>query len=321
MVDKIDKDFVNILNKNKYIKNIYNNPLFYTIFINYVNDLDKTLNENKSKRGRKIKYNDNLYFLECFMYILDTGIALNKTLFKCSYSTLYRKLILWGKHNVFKNVYIMLLNYYIKNKYINYKELHNLLIDATHIKNINGQDFKGANHYDRFFNGSKLSIITTQTKIPIGLAYAGSNKHDVSLVVETINNSFIKLKNCKIAGDKGYNSVDIKNKLKNNYNINLISIPKNKRRTKLQIINKEKKIIKEYKFKKLEKKLINKRYKIENFFATLKLSKKIRFRYDKKIINYIQFCYLGFSKYLSNIYKIKNLTINAKEYNKLKKEL
>ena len=53
MVDKIDKDFVNILNKNKYIKNIYNNPLFYTIFINYVNDLDKTLMKIKVKEVEK----------------------------------------------------------------------------------------------------------------------------------------------------------------------------------------------------------------------------------------------------------------------------
>lgn len=305
--------------KNKYVKNIYHNTLFYTIFLNYVNDIDKIeIEKKKTKRGAKKKYTDNLFFLEVFLYIIETGISYRKLQFKCSYSTIIRKFKFWAKNNVFHNVYILLIQFYIKHQYINYKNIHNLLIDCTNIKNINGCDFIGPNHYDRFFNGTKLSIITTNNNIPISVVYSGSNTHDISLLLKTIDNSLIKIENSKIAGDKGYHSDSLKKELKKERNINLIFIPKNKRRTKEEIINKTPKKKTENHFTKLEKTLIDKRYKIENFFSTLKLNQKIRLRNEKKIKNYMNYLYLSFSKYLTNMYKDNNIMISYKEYNKLK---
>ena len=302
------KKFQILKEKDIYNNTFYLNPLFLTVFKRYTDLLDIVVESKKSKRGRKKIYENNLYFLQCLNKINQTGTPWNKLDFKVSYSTIYRKFQLWTTHNVYKNVYKFILNFYIKNQFISYKELHNLYIDASHIKNVNGSEKIGKNHYDRFFNGTKLSLIVTENKIPIGLAYDGSNVSDITLVESTINNFLVKIKDCIIFGDKGYNSSKLEKKLKNEKNIKLVSIQKNKRRTNKEIKNNVKKIHKKNNFNKKEKYLFLTRYKIENFFSRVKSCKKIRMRYEKKINTYISFVYLYFSTYLSNIYKKKEIT-------------
>ena len=101
------------------------------------------------------------------------------------------------------------------------------------------------------------------------------------------------MKNKKIGGDKGYKSQHLKNKLKNNNNIDFIT--DNKQNTKK-------------KNNKKDNKFLKKRYITENFFSLLKNNKKIQLRYDKSIQNYEQFTYLSFGLIVEN--KFKNNLFN-----------
>jgi transposase len=318
-----DDKFKILQESDIYNKNLYINPLYLTILNRYVDILDKiTFLKRKNKRGRKVKYDNNLYFIQVLNYVLETGVPWNKLISEVSMSTIYRKYIFWCKNDVFQKTYKLLLKFYIKYQYLNYSDLHNLYIDATHVKNVNGQENIGKNHYDRFFNGTKLSFIVTKNKIPIGIAYDGSNISDITLVEDSIKNSFIELKNCKIIGDKGYNSKKIEEKLKNEKNIKLLPIKKNKRRTKNEIKQKKKKEPVKIKYNKIEKDLFNKRHKVENFISRLKACKKLRLRFEKKIKTYINFVYFFFSKYLSKTSLIKrDLKITPKIYKSLDRSI
>jgi transposase len=93
-------------------------------------------------------------------------------------------------------------------------------------KNINGYEYIGPNHYDRNKNGNKISIVVTKSGIPLGLKLEPSNIHDINIVNDTIDNISIKIIGSRIGGDKGYISTDLKNNLKKNKDINLITCNK-----------------------------------------------------------------------------------------------
>ena len=66
--------------------------LYLTILNRYVDILDKiTFLKRKNKRGRKVKYDNNLYFIQVLNYVLETGVPWNKLISEVSMSTIYRK--------------------------------------------------------------------------------------------------------------------------------------------------------------------------------------------------------------------------------------
>lgn len=183
--------------------------------------------------------------------------------------------------------------YLFQHRYITNKQINNMYIDSTMIRNKQGIECIGKNYSDKFKNGTKSSVITTNNGIPISLVCIPSNIHDINTVEDTIYKSILNMKNKKIGGDKGYKSQYLKDKLKKNNNIDFIT--DNKQNTKI-------------KNNKKDNKFLKKRYIIENFFSWLKNNKKIQLRYDKSIQNYEQFTYLSFGLIVEN--KFKNNLFN-----------
>lgn len=75
----------------------------------------------------------------------------------------------WNKLGVFKNYYNELLNDYLMKNIIK-----NTFIDSSHIKNVNGSDEIGKNHYDRFRNSTKIHLIIDENRIPLNYCFTGA---------------------------------------------------------------------------------------------------------------------------------------------------
>ena len=90
------------------------------------------------------------------------------------------------------------------------------------IKNINGKDNTGRNHYDRNRKGNKITVLVNSIGIPVGIFLSPANIHDSKLIETSNNNSVIKMPKTKIVSDKGYINQKVKNKLKKTIKIKLI---------------------------------------------------------------------------------------------------
>jgi len=117
-------------------------------------------------------------------------------------------------------------------------------------------------------------------------------KHDINGVQPTLNNITIKFTNrnkLKIIGDKGY----ITSKYFNIGNRKEKIICPKRKNQKTKNTNSEKKLLK-------------KRYKIENLFASIKKYDRINVRKDRYISHYMSFVYIGLFDYL---YKMTQKTL------------
>lgn len=234
---------------------------------------------------RKYKY-DNSFCLDHIFYVLKYDIPWNAlNTYSCHYTTISKRFYLWSKIGIFKEAYYTFLSKYIYGKLINnIKWFQNLIIDSSMIKNMNGTECLGSNHYDRGRKAVKLSIICDQNKVPLSVSFYKANIHDVN----TINNSIKNLPN-KIFNDKRRNTNIIADK---GYIINKETQKKLYNENKIKIITPKRKNSKNNTTLK-EKKLLKDRYKIEHVFKSLDNYRRILYIRDKKIINHESFTFLA----------------------------
>jgi transposase len=267
--------------------------IYKFIFLNLANNRDLEITKIKSNRGRKPLIIDNEIFYNEFIDLLKEGKQWRDLKNFASYTVYFKKFKEWSINNLFKEAYFILILYLFQHRYITNKQINNSYIDSTMIRNKQGIECIGKNYSDKFKNGTKSSVISTENGIPLSLFCIKSNIHDVNTVEDTINNSILNLNNKKIGGDKGYISKNLKNKLKINKNIDFIT---------------DDKINNKIKNSKKNNIFLKKRYIIENLFSWLKNKKRIQLRYDKSIQNYEQFTYLSFGLIVEN--KFKNNLFN-----------
>lgn len=259
------------------------------LYLTHINYGNTTIN-----KGRPHKEEID-HYIDIIFKVIKTGISWKDLNEKLNYSTYYKKFIKWNNLNLFENVHKIIIKILSSRNLINTKDL---FIDSTMIKNINGSEYIGPNHYDRNKNGNKITIIVTNNGIPLGLSLAPSNIHDVNLVENTIDNIAIKIVGSRIGADKGYISFSLKEKLKKDKNIDLITC--NKSNTKNNINTDE------------ENNFLKGRYIIENLNTWIKNYKRIRNRYDKNALNYEQIIYSVINNIILN--KFKDLSIIDYEF-------
>ena len=64
-----------------------------------------------------------------------------------------------------------------------------------------------------------------------------------------------------------------------------------------------------------EKSKLKERTVVENFFAWMKSYRRLLMRYEKNVINYASFCYLGATNILCNkVFQTKNEAVQAHKY-------
>ena len=224
----------------------------------------------KKLKGRPIKHNYN----KCLTYIFDiliTGLSWNKysKIKKFNLDAIRKRFNKWIKLNIFINAYNGLLKIY-KKKY----DLTNLYIDSTVIGNLNGSLTCGYNIKIKNKRSIKISAIVDDNKIPHMLLVTPSNPHDAKIMEELVEQNNFDNKLINLIGDKGYiKSANYINHIKKQYNIKLVTP---------QRINALNMTLSEE-----NKKLLNKRFVVENFFSLLKRCYlRINIINDKKINTY-----------------------------------
>ena len=178
-----------------------------------------------------------------------------------SWSTVHKAFQKLTKFGVFESTYKELLHKYIKKT--PGKKLKILMTDTTTIYNKYNSDTAKINKYYKNKNVIKISVICDAIGVPISVEIYSGNKNDANIFLSQLNNDVLinkiiydKYKKY-LLGDKGYDSISIRNKLKDQNIIPIIDY--NKRNTK----NKTK-------IKKLtvdEKEIYRKRLIVEHLFS------------------------------------------------------
>jgi transposase len=259
---------------------------------------------NKYPDIRKRKYPLE-YYLNNFVYMLNDLVKwsalklVHKSRSDYHWKSIYNEFKKWSNDSVFKEAYILFLkNEYFKISSVRRDKKINLFIDATKIYNKYGSDKIGINFENKKKNVTVLTGICDDNKIPLAFEFMDTNlsktksgrnkiKHDLNGVQPTLNNIpviFKKYINIKLIGDKGY--VTPKKFNMGNRKIGII-YPKRKNQKKKNTI--------------IEKRVLKKRHKIENVFASIKKYSRINVRKDRKIIHYMSFTYIGLFDYLFKI--------------------
>ena len=115
-----------------------------------------------------------------------------------------------------------------------------------------GFNMIGRNYADKNKNATKISVIIDKNCIPVAIQMAKGNIHDTNLVLDTLDNSVIKIIYSKLIADKGYVNNNQKQFLHDKKNIDLIYSYRNNQHN----VNTEE-----------EKLLLKERSKIERFFS------------------------------------------------------
>lgn len=149
-----------------------------------------------------------------------------------------------------------------------------LFIDSSMIKNLNGIDCKGRNHFDRNRFGTKVSMLCDHNNIPITAVFYPANVNDAITIEDTLGSIVHNILPDKrylhtLVGDKGYIiGHERKNKLLTMYRTNIVT-PFRKNQNKIN--------------SKQHKQLLKKRIVVEHLFCSLDTFKHIRNRDDKHI--------------------------------------
>ena len=227
---------------------------------------------NNKSVGRKLKC-DLDHYIESIYTVLKYALpwrSINTKLHYTSYHKFFEKLV---SKNIFKTAYSIITNKYYKN--INKR--NDLFLDSSMIKNINGKDLLGKNHFDRNRKGNKITVLVDSKGIPISIHLAKANIHDSQLIEDILDSSTIKIIQSRIISDKGYINPKIKRKLKRR-KVNLIYPYRKNQNIKNSTFEKNK---------------LKERYIVENFFSWIKKYRRIQQRYDSRSIIYLNFIYFA----------------------------
>lgn len=228
------------------------------------------------------------------MYVLKTGLSWRDYRGSINWHTLYHHFCFFRDNDIFKNVYIHMLNHYYK--YNKTSKLKYQIVDSSFIQNQFGVDKIGRNKYFKNKKVTKLSIVTDVNGIPISVLLDKGNVHDSQFIEKHLNDflivtktyeyrNFNKYKQYMLA-DAGYDSANVQNLLIQKGYVPIIA--HNRRNTK------DPSKIK--KFNKLQKCKYKKRIIVENAFSWIKKNKRLLMRFDKLSTSYLSFVYLALTK-------------------------
>lgn len=233
--------------------------------------------------------------IDVIEYVLVTGSSwrsLNLPIFKSTgikWQSIYYHFVKFSNANVFKNVYLELLNQYFKTNKSG--KLKYLSIDSSFILNAYASNV-GYNGFYKKKRLSKLSMIVDSNGIPISILLAKGNMADPSLFQLNIDKLFVKIdytsNNNKhkryFLADSAYDSKKIKDSIEQ---YGIIPIIWKSKRTKNII-----------KFNKQQTAIYKNRIIVENSFSWLFNCRRINRRYDKSLSNTLSFIYAASCKLL-----------------------
>jgi len=261
---------------------------FFSLLLNQIT----LFYNNRQDRGglHSIKYNSK-YILNIILDKFVTGISwrdikyLKSNYLNTNFTVIYYMYKKMVDNNIIINAYNHLLKMYAIK--INNSCAY---IDSTYI--INKYGYTIYNKYNNYVmtkhKTSKLSIITSKNGIPLNVSIGNSLEHDIKMIINTIpKNPLFK----KLYGDKGYIGKNIKEQIKNNYNIELITPPKKNQKNIYLSLD--------------DKKSLKGRFVIEHLNNFIKQNKQIQIRYIKKNTMFVFYLYMTFIKRALEIFQKK----------------
>lgn len=264
--------------KNKELKII-------TTIINFINN-DKKLKSVFNHHKQKYKIAD---LLKIVLLVLKTGISyrnINELNTPIHWNTVYKFMKKLEKYKITEKIF--------KIESINYVNKLNLptkfiKIDSSFILNKYGIDDVYYNPQVKKHKTIKISIFTDNFNVPIYIKTYNSKIHDVEILNQDLQNYtdiYPSINNSIFLGDTAYDSMKIKNYLKDNFNSQLLT-SKNKRnikdKNKLELI----------KPSLIEKQILKLRNGVEHTFNKFKKYKRLQTRYDKYIRYYNFYLYFA----------------------------
>lgn len=232
------------------------------------------------------KYNLKLIINE-IIYFIQSGVSYRHYRGPLNAKTLNKHILFFSKHQIFYRIYKQLLNEYINIK--SYTKLKYQSIDTSFIMNKNGKQNIGRNKYFKNKMCYKLSFIVDSNGIPNSVSVNPGNINDAKIGISDIDNIIDSIKdiNTKIIpymlADKMYDTCEFRSKCVKHKFKPLIDY--NRRNTK------NNKLIKS--LTPIEKKIYNKRIKVENTFCLIKKFKRLYTIYDSYMSTYKSFVFLA----------------------------
>jgi transposase len=122
-------------------------------------------------------------------------------------------------------------------------------------------------------------VVADNASLPLAIYAQSAAPHEVRLVRETLQASFVSRKPTRLIGDKAYDSDPLDQELKEQ-GIEMIAPHKrNRQKPKTQ----DGRVLRRYK----------RRWKVERFYAWLQNFRRVATRFDYKAENYLGFVHLG----------------------------
>ena len=122
-------------------------------------------------------------------------------------------------------------------------------------------------------------VVADNASLPLAIYAESASPHEVKLVEQTLQASFVNHKPARLIGDKAYDSDPLDNQLKEQ-GIEMIAPHKqNRKKPKTQ----DGRSLRRYK----------RRWKVERFFGWLQNFRRVATRFDYKAENYLGFVHLG----------------------------
>lgn len=122
-------------------------------------------------------------------------------------------------------------------------------------------------------------VVADNASLPLAIYAESASPHEVRLVGETLQASFVSQKPARLIGDKAYDCDPLDQELKEQ-GIEMIAPHKrNRKKSKTQ----NGRALRRYK----------RRWKVERFFAWLQNFRRVATRFDYKAENYLGFVHLG----------------------------
>jgi transposase len=234
--------------------------------------------------------------LDTIEYVLITGASwrsIDLPIFNelnIRWQSIYYHFQKFSKANVFKKVYLQLLDAYFKRNRSG--KLKYLSVDTSFLKNHNASNV-AFNGYCRKKRLSKLSLIVDSNGVPISALIAAGNHSDQKLFYKNWNDLYVKIDGSNnnkhkryLLADAIYDTNSIRNTINKEHITPLIAFNKRNARNDKRTVSGH------------HKQIIRKRIIVENVFSWIYQNRRTAGRYDKLNRNYYSFLFMALVKIL-----------------------
>ena len=126
---------------------------------------------------------------------------------------------------------------------------------------------------------TKIMAVSDRNGLPIAIGIASGERHEVTIVEETLDQAFVEELPPKLIGDKAYDSNELDERLMQEHNIEMIAPHRSTTKKKTQ----DGRALRRYK----------RRWHVERLFAWLQNFRRLNTRYERKATNFLGFLQLG----------------------------